>query len=717
MSPRIGLVFLVLVAAGCRSSTSRAGSDPPPGAGEVTIVRDHFGVPHVYGPTDASVVFGLAYAQAEDEVWQIEDNFLSGLGRASEVWGEETWVDDVLTRGLEIPRLAREEYERSTPRMRALYDAYAAGLNHYLDEHREVELVRLERFEPWHTLAFLRYKYFVQEFVGYAGVARDEVDPEAWKVTGKPGGGKSSQRTLPDAWREPEFGSNTWAITPAKSANGHAMLFMNPHVSFFGVGLYYESHLVSGEGWNLSGTGRYGFPFPYIAHNSFLGWSHTDNYPDHGDLYTEVFDKPDEPLAYRYGDGYRQATEWDAAIDVRTSKGMARRRIIFRKTHHGPLLLARDGRPLAIKLANLAGGGWYDQHYAMGRARTLDEFRTALERNAINYMNVMYADIEGNAYYVYNGIVPRRRPEVDWRFPVDGSNPENEWQGFHDFEELPQILNPECGFLLSTNSTPFTASATDVPDPRGFPPYMIGPETNNPRARVSRQILTETEKFDLESWSRAALDTRVFLAREWVADLEREWNELPEDSPYRRLQPQVDELMRWDCIADVESMAMTLLVLSIEEIESGRAKTRVEGLAAASRELERSWGTALVPWGEINRMQRRHWSLEEPFDDDMLSVGVPGGPGRLGMAFVYHARAFPGMKRRYGTHGNSYVSVVEFGPRVEARSILFFGQSGDPDSPHYFDQAALYGQARFKPAWFQREDVMANAERIYRPLK
>ena len=229
------------------------------------------------------------------------------------------------------------------------------------------------------------------------------------------------------------------------------------------------------------------------------------------------------------------------------------------------------------------------------------------------------------------------------------------------------------------------------------------------------QILTETEKFDLESWSRAALDTRVFLAREWVADLEREWNELPEDSPYRRLQPQVDELMRWDCIADVESMAMTLLVLSIEEIESGRAKTRVEGLAAASRELERSWGTALVPWGEINRMQRRHWSLEEPFDDDMLSVGVPGGPGRLGMAFVYHARAFPGMKRRYGTHGNSYVSVVEFGPRVVARSILFFGQSGDPDSPHYFDQATLYGAARYKPAWFHRDEVLQNAERIYRP--
>jgi penicillin amidase len=674
-------------------------------------VRDSWGVPHVYGPTDASVVFGLAYAQAEDDLLHVEDNFVQALGRGSELYGETSWRWDLMARAFELPRLAREEYERAEPRMRALYDAYAAGLNLYLDRHPGSTRL-LTRFESWHTLAFLRFKYHLQEFLGYAGVRLEEVGVaegllahaslELPRVAAPGGAG----------WSEPEQGSNAWAITPQKSATGNAMLFVNPHVGFFGIGLYYESHLVSEEGLNLSGVGRFGFPFPYMGHNEHLGWAHTDNYHDHGDLYLETFDHPDDPLAYRYGMEHRRATEWTETIRVKAyDSSLEERTVRMRKTHHGPIVTTRGGRPVAVKLAKIAEGGWYDQHLAMGKARDLEEFRAALARNAIPYMNVTYADDAGNAYYVYNGVVPRRSLSFDWNRPVEGRDRRTEWKGFHGLDELPQVLNPAAGFVLNTNSTPFTASTTDVPDRAGFPEYMIGPERDNERARVSREILTERERFDFESWSRAALDTRVLIAEERVASLVAAWEALDEDDPrVERLLPAIEALVAWDGVSTLDSTAMTLFALA-DDMGSG-----LSGLESAVQWLEGKWGSAFVPWGDVNRLQRRHWNQGQPFDDDAPSVGVPGGPGRFGMAFVFHAREAPGTRARWGRHGNSYVSVVEFGERVRARSIVFFGQSGDPESPHHFDQAELYGQARFKEAWFHEDEVWANAERVFRPL-
>ena len=708
----VSVVFLLLCASAC-AAPGPPESPPLPDPASVTIVRDRYGVPHVYGPTDASVVLGLGYAQAEDDLLHVEDNFVRALGRASELYGEETWKDDVVARALGLAEHARAEYRRAKPEMRAIYDAYAAGLNLYLERHPDRRLRLLERFEPWHTLAFLRFKYYEQEFIGYAGVRWDEIDVECWRDPAT----RTSATPDPEPWVAPEVGSNAWAVTSAKSAEGRALLFINPHVAFFGPGLYYESHLVSGEGWNFSGVGRYGFPFPYMGHNDRLGWGHTDNYHDHGDLYLETFDDASDPLAYRYGNTYLQAEEWSEELRVVTDDRVERRTVTFRRTHHGPILMARDGKPVAVKLARLEEGGWFDQHRAMTKARSLEEFRAALARNAIPYMNVTYADADGNAYYVYNGVVPRRSPYFDWSEPVDGSNPATEWKGYHALDELPQVLNPAAGFVLNTNSNPFTASTSDVPRRADFPDYMIGPEVDNERARVSRQILTERERFDFEEWARAALDTRVLVAPEWAAALEDELAELRGEDPERaaEIAPAVAELVAWDGVSRVDSTEMTLLVLAEESLDGRRPFPRVAALEAGIAFLEREWDTDRLEWGELNRLQRRHFSGDEPFDDAAPSVAVPGGPGRLGMAFVFHARRGDDTRRRYGRHGNSYVSVVEFGPRTRARSIVFFGQSADPDSPHHFDQAPIYGQARFKPAWRDADEVRAHAERSYHP--
>lgn len=686
----LSLFFLVFVIPALLLAQDRAAP---------TIYRDTWGVPHIYGPTDASVVFGMAYAQAEDNFAHLQDNFLRALGRAAEVHGEGSLQDDQIARALEIPRLAREEYERSSPRMRALYDAYAAGLERYAAKHPEAPRV-LERFEPWYPLALMRFKYQQLEFLGYAGLDF-----------------KNLRVAVPDPAEKPQ-GSNSWAAGPARSASGHPLLFINPHVGFFGVGQYYEAHLHSEEGWNFSGVGRYGLPFPYMGHSDVLGWAHTDNYPDHGDLYAETFDDPSNPLAYRYGSGHRTATRWTEEIRVKTDKGIEARRFAFRKTHHGPILSEHEGKPVAVKLAKMEEGGWLDQWYEMSRARSLAEFKQALRRVAIPYMNITYADRDGNILYVYNGTVPRRSTRFDWSRPVDGSDPETEWQGFHPFEELPQVLNPASGFVQSCNSSPFATTTAGNPDPAAFPKYMIGPETDNGRARVSKLILSGKEKLTFEDWTRAATDTRVLEAGEEIPELVAEWERL-EGERKEALAPLIAELKAWDRVGRLDSVAMTLFVEWLDRRRGASGATgewaRVRTLEDARRELERAWGTWRVAWGEINRLQRTSWTGTEAFSDERESLPVPGGPGWLGIVYNFYTRRLPASKRRYGVMGNSYVSVVEFAPQPKARSIVYFGQSGDPKSPHYFDQAPLYARGEFKPAWFTLEEIKANLERAYQP--
>lgn len=672
----------------------------------VTIYRDRFGVPHLYGPTDASVAFGLAWAQAEDNFEHLEDNFIRSLGRGAEVHGEATLQDDKIARALEIPRLSREEYERASPRMRALYDAYAAGLNLFLERRPETKPRLLRHFEPWYPLALMRFKYYQGEFIGYAGL-----NPGDLRVT------------VEDQPAERPQGSNAWAVAPAKSASGRALLLINPHVSFLGVGQYYEAHVHSDEGLNFSGVGRYGLPLLYMGHNEALGWAHTDDYPDFGDLYLETFDDPGRPLSYRYGNEHRTAVEWSEEVRVKTADGVQTRRFTFRKTHHGPILSEQDGKPVAVRLAKLEEGGWLDQWYEMNRARSLGEFKEALRRGAIPYMNITYADRDGNIFYVYNGAVPRRSTKFDWRRPVDGSDPETEWQGYHSFDELPQLTNPASGFVQNCNSSPFATTSEGNPDPARFPAYMIGPEIDNPRARVSKRILTSQERFSFDEWARAAVDTRVLTAEESLPELFAEWEKLGrEDAPRAEaLAPLVAELKAWDHVSRVDSPGMTLFAEwfgRLRDLPQGNQEpwSRVRTLEEVRKELERDWGTWRVAWGDLNRLQRTHWSGSEPFSDGRPSLAVPGGPGWLGIVFnFYTVRPGAPEKRHYGRYGNSYVSVVELGPTVKARSIVYFGQSGDPASPHFLDQAPLYVRGELKPAWFTLEEIRANLERAYHP--
>jgi penicillin amidase len=702
--------------------------DPSPPSDQVTIHRDEWGVPHIFGPTDASVVFGAAYAQAEDNWWQVEDNFVRAIGRGSELYGDEALLDDFLARGLEIPRRSIEEYERASEPMRRLYDAYAAGFNHFLETHPDVERRVLERVQPWHTLALIRFKYHHNEYLGYAGLRRVQsqrvVETARVTTTGGQRSGRALKRALPSlAWAphirspngERRLGSNEWAVAGSRTASGYPMLLINPHVSFFGLSTYTEVHLQSDEGLVFSGLTRFGFMLPYMGNNAHLGWAYTDNYGDHGDLYLEELNA--DGVAYRYGDDWRDLTSWTETISVRTANGLEPRAYRFTKTHHGPILgLTDDDRPRAVRLAKLDEGGWFEQWYGMMRAPTLKQWRAAASLLNVPYMNTMYADADGNILYIYNHAIPRRSLEYDWSRPVDGTDPGTEWQGYHALDELPQFLNPASGYLQNTNSTPFMATDGIDVGPNDFPKYMVGTETDNRRAQNSRRVLSELHDLTLEDFARAVLDTRLIAADEWLDDFFAAFEQIENDDPAHAapLAGPVAALRGWDRQAAKASVATTLFVLWSETVNPDRVRRTdrwIEAFAQVVEQLETDWGTWEVPWGEINRIQRPDAAGHLPFDDSLPSLPVAGAPGWLGSVFTFHARRADGSKRRYGGHGNSFVKVVEFGPAVRAHSIFVFGQSGDPASPHYFDQAQLYSANRFKRAWFSRDVVEAHAER------
>lgn len=699
----IALLMLLVICASVATAETARTVDSARLRKQVTIYRDTYGVPHVFGRTDAATVFGFAYAQAEDNFWRVEENFILALGRGSELYGEEALNEDRLNRALEIPRLAREEYARLDPKMRSLCDAFAAGFNFYLTRHPELQPRVLQTFEPWHMLAFIRYNYFQNGFARDRGLE----------------GGLQTARDERDLISN--VGSNGWVINPSRSKTGHAMLLINPHLPFFGSGQVYEGHVHSDEGWNFTGYTRFGFPFPYVGHNENLGWVSTDNAADLQDVYAEKFDDPARPLAYRYGSRYKLATEREEEIRVKTGTGFEVRRFKMLKTHHGPVLAAKDGKRLAIRMAKFEGDGWLREWYEMTRAGNLTEFKAALRPLNMLFGNVMYADRLGNTYYLYNGAVPRRDPRFDWTKPVDGSDPATEWSGYHTIEELPQMTNPRTGWMQNCNTTPFLLTSEGNPKATDFPKYMVQ-EGDNPRGRIARRILSTTPAWTFEEFARIAFDTRVIradeLLPEFLGELKEQVAGSAASSPATRLRAAYDELSAWDHRATTASVAMTIFSAWRDRIASTRAQTPPARLAALNEVLdllEQRFGTWRVAWGEVNRLQRLDESKREQFDDARPSFPIAGVNGSDGAIFTFYSGGLAGQKRRYGRAGATYVSVVEFAPRVRALSIHTFGASSNPRSRHYVDQAELYARGEFKPAWTRLKEIHANLEAAYHP--
>ncbi len=704
-----------------------ASLDPRELAKGVTIYRDSFGMPHIDGVNDKTVLFGFGYCQAEDYFWQIEDSYVMGLGRYCELYGRQFLAKDMRNRAFEIPRRSKEDYEKLESQPREAGAAFVAGINYYLDTHPTTKPRLLTRIEPWYLLAFARAATL--ELVGgHMHVPADKI-PTSYE-----------ERKL-DVETRAASGSNAWAIAGSKTRSGKTMLFINPHQPYYGFGQFYEAHLRSGDGWNFTGASFFGTPMPVLGHNEHCGWGFTTNEPNVGSSWRETFDDPNEPLNYRYASGYRKAVEWKDTIKVKQVNRFESIECTFRKTHHGPILQKLNNTEyVSANVAKLYDAVLSRQSRLMIRSKNLAEFRDAMGMLELPLFNTVYANSNGDIYYLYNGIIPRRDPAFDWTKPVDGSDPRTEWQGIHAIDELPQLANPHSGYVQNCNSTPYTTTDDAGPAIGDYPNYMVEDRYDDKRrAKISRLLLREAHDVTLGRLEELAFDTTIYWALSELPRYRRELAQLRDTNPQLASQvtPYLEHLLDWDCKGSVESTQATLCIAWYEELYGfgypaetlkpqyvSKTAEQLKALATAAQKLKGTFGDWKVPYGQANRLQR-HADVSDfyriPFSDKLPSLPSAGMPGPPGVVFTMYFTPsiflppIKTVKNHYAVVGSSYMAIVEFGDKVKSKSLLPYGTSGNRNSPHFFDQAELLSKRQMKDNYFYWDDVVAAAKRVYHP--
>lgn len=721
---RVAAILLLVFVTSC----SREGPKPAADEGvarlearaeRVEIIRDDFGVPHVYGETDADAVFGMLYAQAEDDFPRIERNYVWATGRLAEIEGEEALYSDLRARLYMTVDEAKAAYESAPDWLKALCDAWADGLNYYLHTHPEVEPRLLERFEPWMPMFFSE---------GSIGGDIEQIPLEGIEAFYGGEAPASAGRSPARDAGEPS-GSNGFAIAGELTESGDAMLLINPHTSFYFRG---EIHAVSEEGLNAYGAVTWGQFFVYQGFNEKTGWMHTSTHVDFMDEFVEdvSFAGDGKPM-YRYGDELRPVETSEVTLKYRDGDTMRERTFTMYHTHHGPVTHER-GDDWVVTRINWDPVNALRQSFLRTKLDNYEEFREmmTIRRNSSN--NTVFADHEGNIAYFHGNFIPKRDPQFDYSQPVDGSNPATDWQGLHTVDETITILNPGNGWIQNANSTPFTAAAGFSPKRENYPAYMA-PDDENFRALHAQRVLRGISGVTLDSLIETAYDPYLPGFEELIPGLVEAYDDAAEPDP--ELAAAIDVLRDWDLTTSADSVAMTLAHFYGTRYDEeganpggldGMDKVNYFGTESPPQErlrifadtiaiLEKDFGRWDVPWGEVNRFQRLTGEIEAPFADDQPSLPVGMASGRWGALAAFGAKRFDDTKRIYGYRGNSFVAVVEFGDRVKAKSLLAGGQSNDPASPHFDDQAQMYVDHEFKDVAYYREDVEARAERRYRP--
>ncbi|MBJ6108257.1 penicillin acylase family protein [Hymenobacter sp. BT523] len=698
-------------------------------AQQVSITRDTWGVPHIYGKTDADAVFGLLYTQCEDDFERVEANYLDAIGRQAEVDGEAALYHDLRARLFMDSTQALAIYRKCPPDMKKLLDAFAAGTNYYLATHPTVRPKLLRRFQPWMPLMFSE---------GSIGGNISVVSTERLKAF-------YSQKKS-SSWIDTDFekkdreptGSNGFAIAPAKTANGHALLLINPHTSFY---FRSEVQMVSQQGLNAYGAVTWGQFFVYQGFNEHCGWMHTSSQADSMDEYLEAIEKKNGAFFYKYGGKLRPVQVEKVSLPYRDGDRMLRREFTVYRTHHGPIVGQKtDQQWVAVRMMNepLAA---LQQSYVRTKATGYAGFQEVMKLNGNASNNTVFADSKGSIAYWHGNFMPRRDPNFDWSQPVDGSNPATEWKGFHGVNELVQVHNPASGFIQNCNSTPYTVSGPgSSPVAAKYPKYMA-PDAENYRGLNAVRVLSRKAVFSLDTLIAAADDPHLTAFDDMLPPLLTAYQPT---SAEKAAAPALDEavqvLRAWNHNYSKTSVAQTVAIYWAERLlAKARARVpaaqpqldyisftkfaladtspaeKVAALTEALDDLTRDFGTWKMPWGDVNRFQRLTGKVQETYDDVKASLPVAFTSSAWGSLAAFGARTYPGTKKRYGNVGNSFVAVVEFGPRITARSVVTGGQSSRPGTPHFTDQSDLYANGRFKEVRFYPEDVKAHAEKTYRP--
>jgi len=689
----------------------------------ITIVRDTWGIPHVYGKTDADAVFGVIYAQAEDDFNRVETNYVNSMGRLAEAEGESEIYRDLRMKLFIDPEDMKAQYQKSPEWLKKLMNAWADGLNYYLHTHPGVSPRVIKRFEPWMALTFSE---------GSIGGDIERVNlTELEKFYGKNPNTQGDVET-PAAYVEPR-GSNGIAVAPANTTTHHALLLINPHTSFF---FRAEAQMASDEGLNAYGALTWGQFFIYQGFNERAGWMHTSSGVDNIDEYLETIVKKGDALYYRYGNEERRLRSDTIVVPYKTNSGTARKTFTVYRTHHGPIVREADGKWISVRLMQEPLKALM-QSYSRTKATGYKDFRQSLELHTNSSNNTIFADADGNIAYFHSNFIPKRDTRFDWTKPVDGSDPATEWNGVLSFDQTPGLLNPPNGWLYNTNNWPWTAAGPDSPKKADYPAYVErGGE--NPRGLHAIRVLEKKKDFTLDSLIAAAYDSYLPEFAELIPKLLKACEQTPASNPLKsRLSEPVSMLRSWDFRWSADSVATSLAVYWGEEIgrrvadaakkagintdeyvsKSAAPDQLVDALGAASEKLANDFGSWKTPWGDINRYQRVNGDIVQKFDDAKPSIPVAFTSSRWGSLASFGARTYPGTKKMYGTSGNSFVAVVEFGDRVKAKAVTAGGESGNPASPHFGDQAVRYSTGNLRDVYFYRADVDQHVERQYHPGK
>ncbi len=692
-------------------------------AKRVTIIRDNWGIAHVYGKSDADAVFGMLYAQCEDDFKRIELNYIEKLGRLAEINGEAAVFNDLQIRLLIDTAEAIADYQKAQPWLKKLLDAHAAAINYYLYKNPQVKPALLKRFKPWYSLLW------TDGSIGAINTA-DLTLAELKKFYT----GDYSKTVYQPIIKEQHSGSNGFAFAPSLTESGNAILYINPHTTFY---FRPEIQMQSEEGLNAYGAVTWGQFFIYQGFNEFCGWMHTSNNVDISDMYAEKVSKTNKGLFYEYDKKLLPVVQKKISVKYLEGKTLKTKDFTTYFTNNGPVMAARDGKWISLKSKNRNTASLI-QSWTRTKSKSFEDYQKAMDLKANASNNTVYADAKGNIAYWHGNFIPIRDTKYNWAEVVDGSISATAWKGLHPVKESVHVYNPANGWLQNCNSTPFSVAGKNSPIKANYPSYMA-PDGENFRGVAANRLLSRPIKYTLDKVIATGYDTYMPAFEVLIPAVLKAYGQLPQSDPLRdELKEPIGILKDWDYRSGEASMATTLAMewaprlnnalrkvyinpKEKDQVESttefaaiARPNELLDPLKATLVDLNRRFGNWKIAWGEVNRFQRLTGGIREKYNDNAPSLPVGFGSAMWGQLGSFVSNPF-GTNKRYGYSGNSFVCAVEFGPRIKAKSILAGGNSGDPNSKHFNDQTLMYTKGQFKDVLFYKEDVVKHAERTYQP--
>ena len=694
-------------------------------AKQVSIIRDNWGIAHVYGKTDSDAVFGMLYAQCEDDFKRVEMNYIEKLGRLSEIKGQAVLYNDLEIKLLINTEEAKADYKKAAPWLKKLLNSYADGINFYLHKHPEVKPALLTHFEPWFPLLW------TDGSIGAISTA--DLSTGELKAFYS---GNNDKVAYIEREKDVQTGSNGFAIAPSKTVSGNAILYINPHTTFY---FRPEIQISSEEGLNAYGAVTWGQFFIYQGFNENCGWMHTSSNVDVADMYAEKIITKNKKLFYEYDSKLVPVIEKIITIKYLENGKLIPKTFKTYHTNHGPIMAKRDDKWISLKSNNRSMKS-LEQSWTRTKAKGFEDYKKAMDLKANTSNNTVYADKEGNIAYWHGNFIPIRDKKLNWSKVMDGTTSATQWKGLHNVSETVHSYNPMNGWLQNCNSTPYSVAGVNSPKEENYLPYMA-PDGESFRGLNAVRLLSKGSNYTLDKVIADGYDTKLtafeFLIPALIASFEK--NIKTVDPLYNELIAPISLLKNWDYYAKENSIATTLAIewadkldpiiqkVYIDEGELDQVENTVifaknakpdqllPQLQLVLNELKAKFGTWEIPWGEINRFQRTSGDIDLVYSDAKESLPIGNGPALWGSLPAYKSSYQTNTKKRYGFNGNSFVCAVEFGPKIKAKSLLAGGNSGDPKSKHFYDQADRYRKGQFKEVLFYKEEVQKNAERTYHP--